>query len=114
MNRKCGTLVGLTLLCATTFVATGASAGEFKESASVGFVAADLQTPVGAQALYRRIQSVAKGLCQEPPMQELTRYYAFQMCVELAVEDAVKQVHSPALTALYRSKLHYSATGLLY
>jgi UrcA family protein len=111
MNRKCGTLAGLTLLCATTFVATGASAGEFKESASVSFVAADLQTPESAQALYRRIQSVAKRVCREPPMQELTRYYAFRMCVELAVEDAVAQVHSPALTALHRSKLHYSATG---
>ena len=39
MNRKCVTLAGLTLLCATTFVATGVSAGEFKESASVGFSA---------------------------------------------------------------------------
>ena len=114
MNRKCGTLAGLILLCATIFAATGASAGEIKESVSVSFVAADLQTPEGAQALYRRIQSVAKRLCREPPMQELTRYYAYRMCIELALEDAVKQVHSPALTALYRSKLHYSATGQPY
>ena len=111
MSRKCGTLVGLTLLCATTFVATGANAGEFKESASVSFVAADLQTPAGAQALYRRIQSVAKRVCREPPMREMTRYYAFRMCIELAVEDAVARVRSPELTALHRSKLHYSATG---
>jgi UrcA family protein len=111
MNRKCGTLLGLTLLCATTFVATGASAGEFKESASVSFVVADLQTPTGAQVLYRRIQSVAKRVCREPPMREMTRYYAYRMCVELAVEDAVAQVHSPVLTALHRSKLHYSVTG---
>jgi UrcA family protein len=110
MNRKCGTLATLTLLCATTFVAGGASAEEFKKSESVSFDSADLQTPGGAQALYRRIQSAAKRVCREPHMDDPTRYSPFRMCVELAVEGAVKQVHSPALTTLYQSKLQYSAT----
>jgi hypothetical protein len=33
------------------------------------------------------------------------------MCVELAVDDAVQQAHSPALTAVHRRKLPYSVTG---
>ena len=111
MKRRYGTLTGLALLCMTTFVATGAGAQNIKESMDVRFVASDLHTPGGIANLYRRIRSAAKRVCHEPAMEEMERYRAFQHCVDLAVENAVEQAHSPELTALHRRKAPHSAAG---
>src|SRR5437016_5185338 len=106
MKRACAMFTGLALLCVTTLPTAGAAQDMVRESMEVKFVASDLQTLAGIAKLYRRIESVAKRLCHEPPMGEWVRYAAFRQCVEVAIEDAVEQVQSPALTALHHNKGH--------
>ena len=104
MKRPCATLTGLALLCVTS-LATATTAPDLAgESMEVKFVPSDLQTLAGIAKLYGRIESAAKRVCHEPAMGEWGRYPAFRHCVQVAIDDAVEQVHSPALTALHHSK----------
>ena len=109
MKRPCATFTGLALLCVTTLATAGTAQDLVRESMEVKFVASDLQTLAGIAKLYGRIESAAKRVCHEPPMGEWGRYTAFRQCVEVAIEDAVEQVQSPALTALHHSKEHSAA-----
>lgn len=61
----------------------------------------DLSTPAGAQTLYIRIQRAAGEVCAHPeqPYDYLAR--AVRQCQQHAIADAVTNVHSPLLTALY-------------
>jgi UrcA family protein len=111
MNRRCGLLSGLALLCVTTLATAGTTQDLVRESIEVKYAPADLKSLEGIANLYRRIQSAARRACHEPPMGEWSRYATFHHCVEVAVEGAVEQVHSPALTALHHTKAQHSAAG---
>jgi UrcA family protein len=102
-------LTGLALLCVTTLATATTAPDLVDESKEVKFVASDLQTLAGIAKLYGRIESAAKRVCHEPPRGEWGRYPAFRHCVEVAIEDAVEHVHSPALAALQQSKAHSAA-----
>ncbi len=110
MNRPRATFSGLALLCMTTLATATPPQELVLESLQVKYVAADLQTFAGIAKLYSRIQGAAIRVCHEPPMGEWGRYPAFRHCVSAAIDDAVEQVHSPALTALHQNKAH-SAVG---
>jgi UrcA family protein len=118
MNRKCG-LAGLTavpamtaLLCTAAFMATGAiAAPQSGDSIPLSYVPAELTQPEGAQTLYLRIQRVARVVCHEPDIRDLSRYRVYQQCYERAVDDAVAKVNATALTALHRSKTQRNAAG---
>jgi|KBSSwiStaDraftv2_1062776.scaffolds.fasta_scaffold13322_8 UrcA family protein len=110
MKSPCATLTGLALLCVTTLATARTALDPVRESREVKFIASDLQTLAGIAKLYRRIELAAKMVCHEPSMGEWRRFTDFRHCVEVAIKDAVEQVHSPALTALYDSKAH-SAGG---
>jgi UrcA family protein len=109
MNRKRSTLTGLALLCTAAVMATGAIAGETRESIDVNYVAADLTRPEGAESLYHRIQHAARQVCHEPSGRDLAEIHAYRQCFDRAVDAAVAKVDSSALTALHRSKTHSTA-----
>jgi len=104
MDIRCATLTGLALLFLTTLATAATVQDLMREPMKIEFPASDLQTLAGIGKLYGRIESAAKWVCHEPPMGELARYMAFRHCVDLAVRDAVEQVHSPALTAFHHRK----------
>jgi UrcA family protein len=64
---------------------------------TVSFRDLDLSTQHGAQALYVRIEAAAREVCRGT---ELTDYDA---CRARAIEDAVKDVSNPLLSAAHRS-----------
>jgi UrcA family protein len=111
MKRQCGMLSGLALLCVTTLATAGTAQDLVRESLEVRFAASDLQTLEGIAKVYGRIQSAARRVCHEPSMGEWSRYTTYRQCIQVAVEDAVEQVHSPALTALHRSKAPRLSNG---
>ena len=64
----------------------------------------DLSTLAGAQALYVRIQHAAGEVCDHPRNMEPQYDYlarAKSLCRQHAIAEAVSEVHSPQLTALY-------------
>ena len=61
----------------------------------------NISSPDGARILYGRIQAAARLVCQF----ELTSFRHWsgreQACFKHAVDDAVRQVHSPALSQIH-------------
>ncbi|HEY3518465.1 MAG TPA: UrcA family protein [Gammaproteobacteria bacterium] len=64
---------------------------------TVRFRDLDLSTAQGARALYDRIESAAREVCRG------TEFAQFDACRARAIEDAVKYVGSPLLSAADRS-----------
>ena len=66
---------------------------------TVKFADLDIQTAEGAKVLYHRIRLAANQVCQEierdPVMREAT-----QGCIDTAIDNAVRKVNAPYLTAL--------------
>ena len=92
-------------------MATGALAQTTRESISVNYVSAELNTREGAEALYTRIKRAAKLVCHQPNIRELSEYRLYQQCYDRAVDAAVARVHSTELTALHHTKSQRGATG---
>jgi UrcA family protein len=115
MNRNGGLAaapVMTALLCAATFITTGASAATMTlKSVNVSYVAADLTRPESAQKLYVRIQRAARVVCREPDIRDLPVRAAYLQCYNQAVDNAVATVNASALTALHRSKTQRGSTG---
>src|SRR6266702_3895802 len=118
MNRN-GVLGGLAaapvmtaLLCAATFITTGASAGTpTVKSADVSYVATDLTRPEDAERLYRRIQRAARVVCSEPDIGDLPIRAAYKQCYNQAVDNAVAKLNASVLTAVHRSKTQRGSAG---
>jgi len=79
---------------------TSAQAGEqTPASKTVKFADLDVQTVEGAKVLYKRIRAAASQVCEtndrDPIMREAT-----PGCIDTAIDNAVKKVNAPYLTAL--------------
>jgi len=73
---------------------------ESPPSKTVKYADLNIQTPEGAKVLYQRIRAAAAEVCDvsvdpDPVFREGTR-----KCVTTAIDDAVKKVNAPYLTAL--------------
>ena len=64
----------------------------------------NLQSPAGAEELYRRIQRAATKVCWEPTDPHVLSSRDRRDCVERAVAKAVGDVNNGYLTALYTKK----------
>ncbi len=53
--------------------------------------------------LYRRLNNAAAIVCMPVPHWELVRFAAYQRCVDIVLDEAVRQVKSPELLALHRA-----------
>jgi UrcA family protein len=74
------------------------------KSAVVKFADLNLQSPAGAEELYRRIQRAATKVCWEPTDPHVLSSRDRRDCVERAVAKAVGDVNNGYLTALYTRK----------
>jgi UrcA family protein len=63
----------------------------------VSFKDLNIQTPEGAKILYHRIRVAAADVCGDS---DAIMREAVHMCVETAIDNAVKKVNAPYLTAL--------------
>lgn len=65
----------------------------------------NLNTPAGAQVLYRRIRTAADQVCAVPGIRDLTSLGATKTCADHAIADAVAQVNNPQLTGVYETRV---------
>jgi UrcA family protein len=66
---------------------------------TVKFADLDIQTVAGAKILYRRIRLAAEKVC-EPISRDAALSEAVPHCVNTAIDNAVRKVDAPYLTAL--------------
>jgi UrcA family protein len=101
-------LCGAIALCTVQVTAQAADAGP--PSKTVSYADLDISKPAGAKVLYRRIVRAANEVC------ELTGFYSFgatqvmNHCIDYAIDNAVKGVGSPALSALRPSSAIHVAS----
>jgi UrcA family protein len=68
-------------------------------SKTVKFADLDIQTAEGAKVLYNRIRHAAEKVC-DPVWHDPVMREAASGCVATAIDNAVKKVNAPQLTAL--------------
>jgi UrcA family protein len=72
---------------------------------TVSFSELDITKPRGLEVLYSRIEHAAKTVCGLDYMpKSLARNRHAKACFQTAVDDAVRQINRPTLTALHRTK----------
>ncbi|MGH8306374.1 MAG: UrcA family protein, partial [Steroidobacteraceae bacterium] len=67
----------------------------------------NLSTEQGSLALYARIESAAKVVCRPVDIRDLGAMAAAQTCRTLALANAVRDVKSPKLAALYAARARH-------
>jgi UrcA family protein len=86
--------------------AAGAPASNLPQQ-RVGFADLDISTAAGAKVLYSRIAVAARQVCADYGLKDLATMARVNECVDLAIDNAVKKVNAPALSALRpRSAIH--------
>jgi UrcA family protein len=101
-------LCGAIALCTVQVTAQAADTGP--PSKKVSYADLDISKPAGAKVLYGRIVRAARDVC------ESTGFYSFRaaqltnQCVDYAIDNAVKGVGSPALSALRPSSAIHVAS----
>lgn len=89
------------MLLASVSVAPGAFAEQPVRSETVKFQDLNVDSPAGAQALYRRIHAAAERTCEEKDPMMQARAIA---CTRQAEAKAVQTLSLPQLTTYYREK----------
>jgi UrcA family protein len=91
-------LCGAMALCALQVTAQAADAG--LASKRVSYADIDISKPAGAKVLYGRIVAAARQVCAFSGYKDLGAMQRVNGCVDRAINNAVKEVDSPALSAL--------------
>jgi UrcA family protein len=73
---------------------------ESPPSKVVHFGDLDIAKPAGAAALYGRIRAAARDVCAQSAGSDAIAQVAVRACIDKAIDDAVRKVDAPALTAL--------------
>lgn len=72
---------------------------------TVSYAELDINKPRGLEVLYSRIERAAKSVCGfENSPRQLSRMRQAKACYQTAVDDAVRQINRPTLTALHLAK----------
>ena len=106
MNTTIHTKLYAAIYCALGTAALGALStsaqawDEVPPSKTVRFADLDIQTPEGAKVLYHRIRVAAQEVCGTSISGDPILNQAMHGCVEKAIDNAVKKVNAPYLTAL--------------
>ena len=73
---------------------------------TVSYAELDINKPRGLEVLYSRIERAAKSVCNfEDSPRQLAQMRQAKACYRTAVDDAVRQINRPTLTALHRTKV---------
>jgi UrcA family protein len=80
-------------------------------SQRVSYADLDISKPAGAKALYSRITAAARHVCAVNGYNDLSTVKWVNTCTDLAIDRAVKDVGSPALSALRPAKvsIHFAS-----
>ena len=90
--------VGTVALCA---LATSVEAADQDPpSKRVKFADLNIQSPEGAKTLYDRIRAAAREVCQVSAGSDPILHRSTHACIDKAIDNAVKKVNAPYLTAL--------------
>jgi UrcA family protein len=100
------------IMLACVLVASNAFADEPTSSETVKFADLKVDTPAGAEVLYRRIQSAARRVCSYDATSIQGRS-VWQNCVAPTVAAAVANVNNPLLTALHTGRNPAPATAMI-
>lgn len=103
--------IALGVLSVSAAAGPAARADHDRTGYRVRFNRADLSKPGEAEALHRRIRAAAFRTCLTGPGFEATleRHY---LCIRPAVENAVKQIGDPQLTAVHLQWTHGRSTDV--
>jgi UrcA family protein len=103
------------LLCVAiamcTLQVTAQAAGDALPSKRVSYADLDISKPAGAKVLYSRIVAAAKQVCAQGGYKDLGAMQRVSGCVDRAINNAVKDVDSPALSALRPSSVIHFASN---
>jgi UrcA family protein len=91
-------LCGAIALCALQVTAQAADDG--LPSKKVSYADLDISKPAGAKVLYGRIKTAARHVCALNGYNDLSATQWVNQCTDRAIDKAVKDVGSPALSAL--------------
>jgi UrcA family protein len=102
-------LAGAITLCALQATARAADDGLPKRT--VSYADLDISKPAGAKILYHRITAAANEVCAYGAYWEISTRQKQHDCVQAAIDKAVKDVDSPALSALRPGSLVHLASN---
>jgi UrcA family protein len=101
-------LCGAIALC--TLQLTARAADDPLPTRKVSYADLDISKPAGAKVLYGRIARAAKEVCQSNGIESFGAAQLVNRCIDHAIDKAVQDVGSPALSALRPSKpVHYAS-----
>jgi UrcA family protein len=101
-------LCGAIALC--TLQVTAQAADDGLPSKRVSYADLDISKPAGAKVLYGRIVRAAKDVCQTAGFDSLGAAQLLNRCIDHAIDNAVRDVASPALSALRpNSAIHFAS-----
>jgi UrcA family protein len=105
MNTFNRTKLYTAIYCALGIAALGAfstsvNATEIPPSETVRFGDLNISHMEGAKVLYGRIHAAARKVCKQSGGTDPVLRLADKACIETAVDDAVRKVNAPVLTAL--------------
>jgi UrcA family protein len=102
-------LCGAIALCAVQVTAQAADDG--LPSKRVSYADLDISSAAGAKVLYSRIVAAAHQVCALSGYKDLGAMQRVNGCVDRAINHAVKEVDSPALSALRPSSMIHFASN---
>lgn len=74
-------------------------------SITINYSELDISKPQGLEVLYARIKHAAKAVCGfDGSPQELSRSRHLEACYRTSLDNAIRQINRPKLTALHRAK----------
>jgi UrcA family protein len=95
---------------ACTVQLTARAAVDGLPSQRVSYADLDISKPAGAKVLYGRIKTAARHVCALNGYNDLSSMQWVNQCTDRAIDKAVKDVGSPALSALRpNSVIHYAS-----
>ena len=96
------THLGAGLVIAVSWSGAAHAAGDAGVSAKVVHVSdLNLRSSQDVAELFRRINFAAQAVCPDPDSESGIRANQARYCLKQAVQNAVRRVNSPALTALF-------------
>jgi UrcA family protein len=101
-------LCGAIALCTLQITAHAADGG--LPSKKVSYADLDISQPAGAKVLYGRIARAAREVCNYTGFDPLGAAQVRIRCINYAIDNAVKDVGSPTLSALRpNSVIHFAS-----
>jgi UrcA family protein len=100
-------LCGAIALCTLQVTAQAADALPSKK---VSYADLDISQPAGAKVLYGRIVKAANEVCRSTWFSSFGAVQTVNQCINQAIDNAVKDVGSPALSALRQNSAIHLAS----